>query len=315
MISERIGRWPLPALNIWELIVGLPIPTSMATGEKPVGFRTRKSLPTSNTLTIQPLIFWISLFPFPIFLPFSFFSKDLGALQRAKPFSFCWFPFSKNARVGVSGFFFSIMCKWTRSFWRTDCQRALKASPRPRQPLFAVPALRELESACRVSILWDAVTVPTVCFSGALRGSPEGVSSRGRTLQAGVLGTFWKLPSQSPFWEPFSEPFFTVKAIAGPLLRTLLRTPSPEPCPEPSQNPSQNAVLPYAPLGVHPIITVSDTNTNAWKSKFLYRYRPEGIFRFFFRPDSGPPPVHMLLQRKKANSFVPAIFFPIAWPF
>ena len=28
-----------------------------------------------------------------------------------------------------------------------------KAFPRPRQPLFAVPALRELESACRVSIL------------------------------------------------------------------------------------------------------------------------------------------------------------------
>ena len=28
-----------------------------------------------------------------------------------------------------------------------------KASPRPRQPLFAVPALRELESACRVSLL------------------------------------------------------------------------------------------------------------------------------------------------------------------
>ena len=27
-----------------------------------------------------------------------------------------------------------------------------KAFPRPRQPLFAVPALRELESACRVSI-------------------------------------------------------------------------------------------------------------------------------------------------------------------
>ena len=52
-----------------------------------------------------------------------------------------------------------------------------KASPRPRQPLFAVSALRELESACRVSILWDAVAVPTVCFSGALRGSPEGVSS------------------------------------------------------------------------------------------------------------------------------------------
>ena len=59
-------------------------------------------------------------------------------------------------------------------------------------------------------------------------------------------------------------------AFSEPLLRTLLRTlfyckthsrppsqnpsenPSPEPCPEPSQNPSQNAVLPYAPLGVHP---------------------------------------------------------------
>ena len=27
-----------------------------------------------------------------------------------------------------------------------------------------------------------------------------------------------------------------------------------------------------------------------WKSKFLYRYRPEGIFSHFFRPDSGPPP-------------------------
>ena len=53
-----------------------------------------------------------------------------------------------------------------------------------------------------------------------------------------------------------------------------------------------------------------------WKSKFLYRYRPEGIFRIFFRPASGPPPpVHMLLQRKKANSFVPAIFSPMAWPF
>ena len=34
--------------------------------------------------------------------------------------------------------------------------------------------LRELESACRVSVLRDAVTVPTVCFSGVLLGSPEG---------------------------------------------------------------------------------------------------------------------------------------------
>ena len=39
-----------------------------------------------------------------------------------------------------------------------------KASPRLKQPLSAVPALRDLESACRVSILCDAVMVPTVCF-------------------------------------------------------------------------------------------------------------------------------------------------------
>ena len=45
---------------------------------------------------------------------------------------------------------------------------------RPRQTPFAALALRELESACRVSIFWDAVTVPMVCFSGVLRGSPEG---------------------------------------------------------------------------------------------------------------------------------------------
>ena len=47
----------------------------------------------------------------------------------------------------------SIMCKWTRPFWGTDCRRAPKASSRPRQPLFAAPAWRELESACGVSIL------------------------------------------------------------------------------------------------------------------------------------------------------------------
>ena len=34
-------------------------------------------------------------------------------------------------------------------------------SLRPRQPPLAVPALRELESACTVSLLCDAVTVPT----------------------------------------------------------------------------------------------------------------------------------------------------------
>ena len=42
-----------------------------------------------------------------------------------------------------------------------------QAFPRPRQPLLAVLALRELESACKVS-----VTVCTVCFSGVFRWLP-----------------------------------------------------------------------------------------------------------------------------------------------
>ena len=47
----------------------------------------------------------------------------------------------------------------------------------PGSPLFAAPALRARERACRVCISWDAVTAPMVCFSGVLWGSPEWVSS------------------------------------------------------------------------------------------------------------------------------------------
>ena len=57
----------------------------------------------------------------------------------------------------------STMCKWTRPFWGTDCQRSPpKAFPRLGLPLFAVLALRELESAC------------TVCFSGVVGGTHLG---------------------------------------------------------------------------------------------------------------------------------------------
>ena len=35
----------------------------------------------------------------------------------------------------------------------------------------------------------------------------EHVLSKGRALQGGLLGAFWKPPSQNPFREPFSEPF------------------------------------------------------------------------------------------------------------
>ena len=64
-----------------------------------------------------------------------------------------------------------------------------KAFPRPRQPLFAVPALRELKSACSVSILLDAVTVPPA-FHGVLRGSPGGGQQQfaNQTLRVHLLG-------------------------------------------------------------------------------------------------------------------------------
>ena len=81
--------------------------------------------------------------------------------------------------------------------------------------------------------------------------SPSPDRSLGHTLKGsypprGVLGTFWKPPSQNSFWKPPSQNPYYHKPIAGDLLRTLLR-PLP-------QNPSQwNTVLPYDPMGVHPI--------------------------------------------------------------
>ena len=77
--------------------------------------------------------------------------------------------------------------------------------------------------------------------------TPKGAySTRGRSRH--VLET--------PFWETLLRTLFYCKTHSNPLLRTLLRTlPQKrfQTCPAPSQNPSQNAVLPYAPLGVHPI--------------------------------------------------------------
>ena len=80
----------------------------------------------------------------------------------------------------------SIMCKWTRPFWGQTAEGDPKAFPRPRNPLFAVPALRELASACRVSILCDDVTVPTVCFSW---GSPRVARGRQKGFPWFVLKT------------------------------------------------------------------------------------------------------------------------------
>ena len=71
----------------------------------------------------------------------------------------------------------SIMCKWTRPFWGTDCRRAPKGLPRLRQPLFAARALIELDSACRVSILLRCCRSTHGLLFRALRRSLEGVSS------------------------------------------------------------------------------------------------------------------------------------------
>ena len=50
----------------------------------------------------------------------------------------------------------------------------------------------------------------------------------------------------------------------------------------------------------------------AWKSKFLYRYRPEGVFRIFFGLILDPLPRYICFFAAKKGIFicVPAIFFP-----
>ena len=94
----------------------------------------------------------------------------------------------------------SIMCKWTRPFWGTDCRRAPKSlSSAPRQPLFAVPALRELESACRVSILWDAVqTVPTGLLFRDSAGVAKGLSSSLRPKPSASICSVFFFGSKHP---------------------------------------------------------------------------------------------------------------------
>ena len=90
--------------------------------------------------------------------------------------------------------------------------------------------------------------------------------------QGGVLGTFWKLPSQKPLLRTL---FYCKTHKKGP----LLKTPSPEPFPEPSQKPSSNAVLPYDPLGMHPTeaseswlsqVMLHNLKVDAWPPKHMW---------------------------------------------
>ena len=46
-----------------------------------------------------------------------------------------------------------------------------------------------------------------------------------------------------------------------------------------------------------------------WKTRFSYRYWPEGIFRIFFRPDSGPPG-YVCFYREKGKFIGTGHFFP-----
>ena len=52
-------------------------------------------------------------------------------------------------------------------------------------------------------------------------------------------------------------------------------------------------------------------NSLAGKVNFCTGTGRKAFFRIFFGLILDPPPVHMLLHRKKANSFVPAIFSPL----
>ena len=107
----------------------------------------------------------------------------------------------------------------------------------------------QLESACRVSTSWDAVTVPTVCFLGDFRGVPRGVSSssRPKPLRVHLLGIDWGGTGTGTV---------RVKIITGSLV-TLENLFSPNyPLPLPSWNSDEFPLplpswCPQSPLHFH----------------------------------------------------------------
>ena len=71
------------------------------------------------------------------------------------------------------------MCKWTQPFWGTDCRRSSKSlSSAQAASLCSAGIERAGKCLQGVSMLRDAVTVPTVCFPGVLRGCRGGSSLR-----------------------------------------------------------------------------------------------------------------------------------------
>ena len=63
-------------------------------------------------------------------------------------------------------------------------------------------------------------------------------------------------------------------------------------------------------------VIISWTMVCNWKSKFLYRYRPEGIFRFFFGLILDPPPgTYAFYSEKRQIHLYRPFFSPWHGPF
>ena len=80
----------------------------------------------------------------------------------------------------------SIMCKWMRPFWGTDCRRSPKSRA---SPLFAVPASRELESAGTMRFYEILSQYPQSAFQGFSGGCQGGQQQFAtQTLRVSLLG-------------------------------------------------------------------------------------------------------------------------------
>ena len=101
------------------------------------------------------------------------------------------------------------------------------------------------------------------CREGAPPRTPKGAhSTKGRSRH------FLETPFSEPLLRTLLRTLFYCKTHRRPPSQNPSENPSPEPFPEPSQSPSQNAVLPYAPLGVHPSRSTS-LGTEHLKQTFL----------------------------------------------
>ena len=73
---------------------------------------------------------------------------------------------------------------------------------------------------------------------------------------------------------------------------------------------TKSGALRHPPPGIVHNTTSNLTIKTSWKSKFLYRYRPEGIFRIFFGLILDPPPGTYAFTAKKGKFICTGHFFP-----